>query len=156
MNMKVISLLVCSILMVLQATPQNEFTQTIRGTVIDSKTEMPLPGATVYIPETDPLIGTTTNSDGHFRLEKVPVGRVNLLISFVGYHPIQLSNLIITTGKETVLTIRLEEAVLRVDEIEVRPELRKDRPVNEMALASARSFTIEETERYAGSLGDPS
>ena len=32
----------------------------------------------------------------------------------------------------------------------------KDKPLNEMAQVSARSFTVEETERYAGSIGDPS
>ncbi|MEA3446159.1 MAG: TonB-dependent receptor, partial [Bacteroidota bacterium] len=33
---------------------------------------------------------------------------------------------------------------------------RKDIAINKMATVSARSFTVEETERYAGSLGDPS
>lgn len=154
--MKVFSLIIFAFFVVWKSISQNEFTQTLRGIIIDSKTELPLPGATVFIPGTDPLVGTTTDIDGHFRIERIQVGRVNLMITFVGYQPVQLFNLIISTGKETVLTIRLEEAVLSVDEIEVRPEIRKDRPVNEMALASARSFTIEETERYAGSLGDPS
>ena len=31
----------------------------------------------------------------------------------------------------------------------------KDKPINDLALVSSRSFSVEETERYAGSLGDP-
>jgi hypothetical protein len=43
-----------------------------------------------------------------------------------------------------------------MDDVVVRPDIRKDQATNEMAVVSARSFTIDETERYAGSLGDPS
>jgi hypothetical protein len=46
--------------------------------------------------------------------------------------------------------------VYTLDDVTVRPDIRKDQAINEMAVVSARSFTIDETERYAGSLGDPS
>ncbi|MBN2520872.1 MAG: TonB-dependent receptor, partial [Bacteroidales bacterium] len=54
-----------------------------------------------------------------------------------------------------VLEIEMEEKVLDIDEVVIKAYDRKDETINEMAMISARSFTIEETERYAGSLGDP-
>ncbi len=40
-------------------------------------------------------------------------------------------------------------------EVEIVADYRKDRPLNPMAVVSARSFTLEETNKYAGSYGDP-
>jgi hypothetical protein len=116
---------------------------------------LPLPGANVVLVEADPVYGTTTDERGIFRLDKVPVGRQSIKVSYLGYKEKVLSNLNVTTGKELVLTIGLDEVVLQMDEVVIRADDRKDLPVNEMALISARSFTIEETERFAGSVGDP-
>ncbi len=41
-----------------------EITQTFRGRVLDAYTELPLPGATVVILDTDPLRGTATSGNG--------------------------------------------------------------------------------------------
>ncbi len=134
----------------------SDYRQTFRGEVIDALTELPLPGATVIILGSDPLKGTATDADGRFRMENIPLGRLDIRVSMVGYQSTLVSNLLLTSGRELVITVRLEEKVTRLADVEVRPEVRKDQPVNEMALVSARSFTVEETERYAGSLGDPS
>ena len=127
---------------------ENQLTQTIRGEVRDKHTQSPLPGATILILDTDPPKGTTTDQDGYFKLENVPVGRVGLRVSFVGYESITLRNLLLKSGKELVLNIGLEENVQELGEVVVRGR-RKDRPGNEMAKVSARSFTVEETEKYA-------
>jgi len=138
------------------AAGQDKFTQVIRGVVLDKSTSLPLPGANVVLLNSEPLRGTTTDEKGAFRLEKVPVGRQSIRVSFMGYKEQILNNLIVNTGKELLLTIEMEDIVMQVGEVEIRPDSRKDLPVNEMAAISARSFTIEETERYAGSVGDPS
>lgn len=131
------------------------YTQTVRGVVLDAITEMPLPGATVVIQNTDPLKGTITDLEGHFSLNEVKIGRISVSVSMIGYKPIAANSLLVSSGKEVVLTFRLEEQVYLLDDIVVKPEVEKDKPLNEMALVSARSFTIEETERYAASYGDP-
>ena len=132
-----------------------DVTQTFRGQVIDAYTELPLPGATVVIPGTDPLKGTSTDINGEFRFEQMPLGRLDVRVSMVGYQTEFQRNLLISSGRELVVRIRLEEQVYQLSDVEVRPEVRKDQAINEMAMVSARSFTIDETERYAGSLGDP-
>jgi hypothetical protein len=131
-------------------------TTTFRGTVIDSQTELPIPGANVVILGSDPFTGTSATADGTFSLPGLPVGRIDVQVSAMGYTPVVLNNLLLSSGKELVLYIRMEEQVYRLQEVSVRPEVRKDQPLNEMASVSARSFSVEETERYAGSLGDPS
>lgn len=53
-------------------------TQTIRGTVVDQESKMSIIGATVVVMGSDPLIGTTTDLDGKFKLSGVSVGRHDL------------------------------------------------------------------------------
>ena len=131
-------------------------TQTFRGRVLDAYIGLPLPGATVVILDTDPLRGAAADADGEFRVEGLPLGRIDVKVSMVGYEPVLMRNLLLVSARELVVEARLEELVYSMEGLVVRPDQRKDRPGNEMAMVSARSFTIDETERYAGSLGDPS
>jgi len=135
---------------------QADYTQTIRGTIIDKLTQTTLPGATVIVLNTDPLMGATSDINGAFRIDNVPLGRQSIQVSFIGYHTLSISSLNLTSGKEIVVTVELEEQVQKLDEVVVTASQPKDRALNEMATVSARSFTVEETERFAGSLGDPS
>jgi len=138
-----------------QSSGAQELVQTIRGHVVDNQTAAPLPGATVVLLGSDPARGAATSVDGWFEIEQVPVGRISLQISYVGYETRTLRNLLVKSGKELVLNIELQENVQQLSEVVIKAG-RKDRPSNEMAKVSARSFTVEETERYAGSWGDPS
>lgn len=132
-----------------------DLTQTIRGSVTDEVTETPLIGATVIVRDTDPVMGTITGVNGEFIINNIPVGRQGIEVRYIGYHTAILSNLLLTTGKEMVVNIKLEEQAYQVEEITVRPEKKKEEANNEMAVVSARRFSVEETERFAGSLGDP-
>jgi hypothetical protein len=55
-----------------------------------------------------------------------------------------------------VLNIELKEALTQIDEVMVKARKNKGDILNEMALISSRSFSVEETKRYAGSFQDPS
>lgn len=144
-------------LFLISSTSQSqELTQTLRGRVLDAYTEQPLPGVTIIILGSDPLKGTSTDADGFFRVDNLPLGRIGVKASFIGYKPEVLTNLLLISGRELVIDVRLEEQVFSLEDVVIRPDPRKDQPSNEMAAVSARSFTIDETERYAGSLGDPS
>ena len=57
---------------------------TIRGIVVDSLTNEPLPSATVYVNGTTQ--GTTTDNDGRFELKEVSFP-ATVVFSFVGYKP---------------------------------------------------------------------
>ncbi len=130
-------------------------TQVIRGTIVDEVTGYPLPGANVILLESDPPVGATSDLDGRFTLRNVPLGRQSIEIRYVGYEPKLIPNLLLTIAKEVVLEIKLTEQVMEFEEVTVKAYSRKDKSINDMAMISARSFSIEETERFAGSLGDP-
>ncbi len=130
-------------------------TQTIRGRVVDKESKFPLIGVNVVVEGLSPVIGTITDENGLYRLEKVPVGRQNLHFSYLGYRDILLNNILLTSGKEVILNIEMEEAVTTLEAVEIVGQKRSGEARNEMATVSARQFSVEETERYAGSRGDP-
>ncbi|MBI3136184.1 MAG: TonB-dependent receptor [Bacteroidetes bacterium] len=127
-------------------------TQTIRGTVTDKQTLQPIIGARVVVLDSDPLIGSVTNIEGQFRLEGVPVGRQTIQITYMGYEPVVMQNLAVTS-KEMVLNITMIEAVNSLNEVEVTAE-KKGETINKMANVSIRSFSVEESNRFAGSRND--
>ncbi len=130
-------------------------TQTIRGTVIDKQTKVTLPGANDILTHIDPVQGASTDENGNFRFENVEIGRVSILVKYVGYHDVSLSNINLQAGKELVLNIYMEEMVMAVDEVVITHTTDKTTTLNRMSTVSARGFTVEETERYAGSRNDP-
>ena len=130
-------------------------TQSVRGTVLDKESQTPLIGANVQVQGSDPLIGSSTDVDGKFHLRSVPIGRQTLLVTYLGYEPAIVSNILIIAGKELVLDLELTESTIRMEEVVVRANDGNDTPINEMAMVSARQFSVEETSRYAASLYDP-
>ena len=134
---------------------QNLPVQNIRGTVTDAITGHPVTGAYVILKDSQPLKGTTTDEYGRFEIIGVPLGRQTIEVSFLGYSSHTASNLMVISGKELVVDISLREAPNTLGEVTVRSEKRKSETINELAMVSARTFSVEETERFAGSLGDP-
>jgi hypothetical protein len=129
-------------------------TQTLRGKIVDQVTQMPLPGATVMVLNTDPLVGATTDVEGEFKILKLPVGTYTIRVSFIGYKDFILPNVIVNSGKEVVLNIPIEEDIVQMDEIVVTAT-EKDRTINDMVLISGRTFSVEETRKFAAAVNDP-
>jgi len=130
-------------------------TQVIRGTVKDKVSQEKLIGAAVLLLDSTMTNGSVCDLEGKFRLSKVPLGRRLIRISSVGYKEATIA-VVLTSGKEVVLDVELEQSVIQGKEVTITAERQKDRANNEMTTVSARSFTVEETSRYAGSLNDPS
>jgi len=131
-----------------------QMVQTIRGEIIDKESKHPLVGVNAVIKDSNPIRGATTNSEGEFEIKNLPLGKHTLLVSYLGYKPSMLRDLVVKSGKQTVVNIELEEQAITTEEI-VITAYRKGETQNKMATVSARSFSVAETERYAGSLGDP-
>lgn len=128
--------------------------QSIIGFVKDNYSSEPIPGANVVVINSDPLIGTTTDSQGKFKLSNIEVGYVSLKITFVGYKTIELNNIEIGSGKELALNIYMEETAISGQEVEIKAKVDKTGAINQMTSVSARTFTVDETRRYAGSRND--
>ena len=135
--------------------PENH-TQTLRGRVIDKQTNVPLPGVNLIILDEEPTIGTITDSEGYFEISGLPIGRIKVGVSMIGYHKKTLPNVQLSSGKETILNIQLEEKIYETELVVVKANNNKTEPMNNMAPVSARSFTIEETQRFAGARNDVS
>ncbi|MCB0737105.1 MAG: TonB-dependent receptor [Bacteroidetes bacterium] len=135
---------------------ENDLTQTVRGKVIDIDTKMPLIGANIFILESNPPMGAVTNVNGDFRLDNVPVGRHSLKISYIGYEEKMLPNLLVSSAKEVVLTVEMQESVIKAAAVIITASKHKSEVQNEMAVTSTRSMGVEEISRYAGTFNDPS
>ena len=92
---------------------------------------------------------------GEFKLSKVPVGRTTLAVSYLGYESLTLREIMVTSGKELVLNLEMTESTKNMNEVVITAAHDKTQAFNEMATVSARSFTVEETGRYAASYFDP-
>lgn len=123
------------------------------GTVRDQASEIPLAFATVTIPELK--LGVTTDERGQFSLENIPVGRHTVKITFLGYEPVVLNGVLVTSGSNSMLDIQLKEQVLELEEVVLRPKEKKERAINKMAIVSAKQLNMEEANRFAGGFDDP-
>jgi len=130
--------------------------QTIRGIVLDKDSKSTLPGVSLVILNSDPQIGAVSDVKGHFRFKDLPVGRYDIKAFFLGYESITVLNVLLGAGKEVVLTIDMIESFLDLGEVEIKAQKKNGELNNELATISARSFTVEETKRFAGSVSDPS
>ncbi|MEQ9302315.1 MAG: TonB-dependent receptor [Marinoscillum sp.] len=132
----------------------NAQTQVVKGSIIDAQSEYPLIGATILLADSDPIIGSVTDVNGSFRIDNVPIGRQSFAVQYIGYKSITLPNILVTTGKEVILHIKLEESVENLDAVVVTANANKDLPINELAKVSARTFSLEETTRFSGGRND--
>ena len=62
----------------------------------------------------------------------------------------------VSSGKEISLNISLKESFSTLNEIVVKAEIKKGEAINKMATLSARTFSVEDAQRFAGGMDDPS
>jgi hypothetical protein len=122
--------------------------QTIRGKVSDQVNGKPIAGVSVQILNTS--FGTLTDENGYFKLENIPSGRYQLKLSSVNYSEILVPEISLDLGKEKVLELTLNEKINNLSEVTVHP-------INASTInpTSSRTFTVEETQRFAASFYDP-
>ncbi len=78
MGKRILFFLACAFMTASMALAQRQVT----GTVVDSETGEPIPGASVKVQGT--TVGTLTNTDGRFTLGNVPSGSKTIIVSFMG------------------------------------------------------------------------
>lgn len=135
-----------------KAKAGNKFYQIVKGVVRDAATGETLPAANIFVAEY-PGLSTVADMDGRFEME-LPVGRINLSVSFIGYQS-EMRSLLLNTGQEPFMEIPMTASVSSLKEVVVEADREKAKTLNKMAYASGRGFTVMEANRYAGTLGDP-
>ncbi len=127
--------------------------QTVKGKVVDLESQFPLPGVNVKFIDEVFNNGVATATNGTFKIENVPLGRHQVRFTFIGYKPL-VQTVVVNAGREVILNISIEESTEFLEEFEITSNEKRE-VNNEMAIISAQQFSVEETERYAGSRGDP-
>ena len=141
---------------VLNSLVFSQITQTIRGKVLEKETQQSIPGANVIVvtDTTDGLKGAATDIDGNFRISNVKIGKQTVKVTYVGYADVFI-DVTVSSAKEVILTIEMEESAgVELAQVEIVAEKRGE-VANDLSVVSARTFDVAETERYAGSRGDP-
>jgi hypothetical protein len=134
---------------------QTLYTQTVRGQVTDKVSSVGLPGVVIRLKnDSTKKHVTTTDANGNFKLVGISIGRRSFIVSLFGYNSLPLTDIIVSSGKETFLNIELEESLVQMDEVVVNADDKKD-VVTDMQAVNVKTFSIEETERYPGSRQDP-
>ena len=117
----------------------------ILGKVVDATTNDPLPFASVVLQGESS--GTATDLDGNYRLEGIPSGVHNVVVSFLGYTPVTVFEIETTPARPAVVNVALSEAAVTVDAAEVVAE---SRATLEEAPLSVRSIGTNEIKRNPG------
>jgi hypothetical protein len=129
-------------------------TSTIKGVVKDNVSEETLIGAGVQLVEIVEK-STVTDENGVFYIKDLTPGRYTLIVTYTGYEPTTIPNVLVTSGKETDLEIKVQEG-LTLQEAVITASADKDKAINELATVSARTFSLEEVTRYSGGRNDAS
>ena len=129
--------------------------QSIYGQVLDKQTKTPLPGATIIVENSNPKLVASSDQDGNFVINQVPIGRQILNVTYLGYLPLKTEAIILTSAKSSIVKIELISGAIDAKELVVSANKNAFEPLNELSVVSTRSFTSEETERMPAGVNDP-
>ncbi|WP_116770898.1 TonB-dependent receptor [Maribacter litoralis] len=93
-----------------------EISSSVSGTVKDNSGK-PLPFASVFIEGLK--LGVLTDDNGQFTIEKIPLGKYNVIVSFIGYTTQSKAIEIIENSSNIKLNYILKENVENLDEVNV-------------------------------------
>ncbi len=128
--------------------------QNIRGVLIDKLSQVPIPGAVILIVNDSLNKATQTDENGNYVLVNISPNRYTIKASFFGYKVVFIPNVLVSSGKETILDITMEEDLKMLDEVVVKVN-DKNKTISDLTTNSARAFSMEEVNRYAGGRSDP-
>lgn len=125
----------------------------VRGTISESLLQAPIAHAIVRAEASS--LQVMSDSLGRFDLGQLPPGRYTFRAEHPAYETVYLTEILVISGKETVLDIRMEAKITGLENVTIRAR-KSDRSLNnDMAGISSRSLTVEQTQRYAAAVNDP-
>ncbi len=86
----------------------------LSGRITDKKTGEPLPGVNIYFP--DLKTGTTTGTDGYFKIANLPQTRVTVQLSYISYRTVLAT---IDLSSVTTMNFEMEYAATELNEVVV-------------------------------------
>ncbi|MBE0645303.1 MAG: TonB-dependent receptor [Bacteroidetes bacterium] len=110
----------------------------IAGKVTDRETGEPLIGANVMIDGSDR--GAASNINGEFVILNVPIGKVTLVASYIGYQQITLRDVLIKSNETTAADFQLPSEAFKVGEVEIIAE----KPMVDKNVTNSKSTVTQE------------
>ncbi len=126
-----------------------DLAQRVKGNVKDVLTTKPLINASVVLQRDSILHGTTTDDNGNFVLENVPLGRYQIKVSFTGYATYEEEVLIIS-GREGQHEIALTETAFVLNEVQISSSTKA-----QDYAPGLQTIGIEKTMRIPANFFDP-
>lgn len=117
----------------------------IQGKVTDALTNEPIMFATVAVSGT--TLGTTTDLQGQYLLEDLPVGLYTIAVSYVGYEDQARYEIQVSSGRPVILDFQLEEQTTQLEEVVVKASPFKR---TEESPLSLRTIGVAEIQRNPG------
>ncbi len=122
----------------------------IQGSIIDYDSKEALAGANVQV--LGQSLGASTDLQGHFVINNVPLGPIRLEASYVGYISQIITDVNVMANKPVVVKIALKPGALTADVIEVTAGYFSEEKLN---APSVIGLTREEIRRFPGGFEDP-
>ncbi|WP_448518166.1 TonB-dependent receptor domain-containing protein [Rhodoflexus sp.] len=103
-------------------------TGTIRGTIKDATTSEPVIGANVSIEGT--TIGSSTDLEGNFLIQRVKPGTYNIIISYISYKTKRIENLTVEADKVVQINTFIEEESTTLSDVVITAERAKNTEIS--------------------------
>lgn len=84
----------------------------VAGKVIDASSGESIIGANVLVEGT--TLGAATDLDGNYVIKNIPIGKINLVISFISYSKTTVKDIQIESGKTLALNISLKSEAIEI------------------------------------------
>jgi outer membrane cobalamin receptor len=140
----------CSILFILliKIAGLSQNNARLSGSVFDGNSLKPLAGITI---ELQPLnLLTSSDSTGNFRFTGINPGSYNLLFTAVGYQLKVRSNIVITTGNESNVSVELDADAVQLSSVVVTSKRNTARATTLESPLSIQRLTSEEIKANPG------
>jgi hypothetical protein len=132
-------------------TFSQSYTGAITGKIVDAVTQEPLPGVNILVVE-KMTSGASTDTEGKFRIYNLGVGTYSLQITRVGCEKQIVTNVVVSTGRQTPVSVRLLQTVIEGEEITAQSNYFGR--AQQMAPLSTNVFDRAEVRRTPGAIQD--
>jgi len=121
---------------------QNNSNGRVEGRIVAESDGEPLAGATVGLEDKRRLRGTSTDNEGRFVLENVPVGGVSLQVRFVGYLT-TTRTVDVRAGETTTVSVALKRSTVALAGVEITGTTEEARTALAGAMTKVDAAAIE-------------
>ncbi|NTW31689.1 MAG: TonB-dependent receptor [Bacteroidetes bacterium] len=124
-------------------------TGVVKGNVKDKETQEALIGASVIVDGT--IMGSTTDKDGNFKIENIPVGSYNIKTSYIGYKQSIQYNIIVTSGNYRFVNFEIESQEQTLKAVNISIDKNKTAVIADLITPlSVQSLTTTEIQSNPG------